>query len=84
MADDAFPYEPPESRINPPSGVASHSPIKPPGGGPTNARIVVPGGMPQPESRIDPPSGVPRAEPGYFELFLDWLRWQARMGSPVG
>lgn len=76
------PFDPPESRIRPPSGVTSQSRIRPPSGEPaTDARIgPPPGGVPQPDARIQPPSG----EPSFFELVLDWLQAQARIHPPIG
>lgn len=70
------PFDPPEARIKPPSGVASQSRIKPPSGDPiAEARIKPPGGRPGPTSRIKPPSGEPDA--GLLDLLLDWLCEQA-------
>lgn len=110
LADDPpAPFDPPESRIKPPSGLTSQarigppsgltsqSRIKPPSGDPTadariqppsgdpttDARISPPGGAPQNDARIQPPGGVTH-ETSLFQMFLEWLRAQARISPPTG
>jgi len=84
LAEDSNPFEPPEARIKPPSGVTAHARILPPSGDPVDSRLKPPGGQPTTDSRILPPSGVTREEPTFFDMFLEWLRVQARIGVPIG
>ena len=61
--DDASnPFEPPHSRIKPPSGIASQ------------ARIGPVGGRQTADARIQPPSGRTTPDPSWFDLLIDWLR----------
>lgn len=69
------PYEPPEARIKPPTGATSQ--VSSPGSA-TAPRGERPVGMPQTNARIKPPTGEP--EPSGFELLIEWLRAQARLG----
>jgi hypothetical protein len=61
--------------------LTTQSRIQPPSGDPTaGSRIQPPSGEPAPTSRIKPPSG----DPSLFELLLEWVRAQARIGVPIG
>ena len=88
--DPPSPFDPPEGRIRPPSGIAAEARISPPAGVVTQVRIRPPSGI---EGRIDPsiggptrispPGGIAAPEPPTaFDLFWAWL--QARIGQPTG
>jgi hypothetical protein len=75
--DPPSPFDPPEARIKIPPGVASDSRINPPSGDPTaDARIRIPPGDPADDAR--------NGDPNFFELLVDWLQTQARIGPPIG
>jgi hypothetical protein len=76
--DEPSPFDPPQARIRPPSGVASTARIQPPTGVATEARISPPTGVAT-EARISPPSGDPEAT--LVELVRAWL--EARIGVPL-
>lgn len=88
--DPPSPFDPPEGRIGPPTGIAAEGRIGPPTGIATEARIRPPTGtegrLGPPiggQARIAPPTGIAAPEPPTaFDLFWAWL--QARMLPPIG
>lgn len=76
--DEPSPFDPPQARIQPPTGVTADARIRPPTGDEAQARIRPPSGD-ETQARIQPPSGIATQA---FELVLLWLR--ARIGVPVG
>lgn len=72
-ADPPSPLDPPEARIQPPTGVASEARIRPPTGEPAEARVQPPNGGAS-QSRVRPPIGA--SEPSLVDLLRAWIEEQ--------
>ena len=88
----ANPTDPPQSRLQPPVGLAAEVRLQPPVGVAAQARLQPPGGVTAqvriqppvgitPQHRIQPPVGGTATDQTYFEQLMLWLRTQ--LGSPI-
>jgi hypothetical protein len=82
--EPTLPTDPPQARLNPPSGVTAEARLNPPSGAPTppdtttQARMQPPVGV-SAQARMNPPVGEPMT---LTEMLLRWL--QSRLSVPNG